>query len=134
MECIPVNSFLSVLFCICMFGKLFASEISSSSVNNFQNSIRSIRDDVMGASKFQNHINNVVNLERIPLDGNKIVLEVAKGLSRTFKDRQVVLKKLCDAVTKSLADNKLKDVRKCCNMSGGINSYDSRFHTIVSIA
>nr|CAB3227392.1 VWFA and cache domain-containing protein 1-like [Phallusia mammillata] len=127
-----LRSYCLVLICMYMFGKLFALEISTSSVQNFRNAIRSIRDEVMGASTFQTHINDVVNLERVQLDGKKITLQVAQGLSSTFMERQEALNRLSNAVKVSLSQPEgMKPIRKCCKLSDDQSRYDSRFHTVM---
>jgi len=108
--------------------------LSSSSVHKFKGAIKIVRDDVLGVTEFQNHVNSVVKLERVSVDGARFSSEVARSLSLKFKDRLDAVASLRQSVAESFSPPSNFGVwENCCSIANKFSNkdYDARFHALV---
>uniref|UniRef100_H2ZN00 Uncharacterized protein n=1 Tax=Ciona savignyi TaxID=51511 RepID=H2ZN00_CIOSA len=104
-----------LLFYISFFG-VRCWKLSSDNTETISQSIKSIRDEVLGVSKFQALIKDVAKLESISFDSQATAVKVARSISAKFKNRATAVLRLQKEVADGFTAQKWSQWQKCCKI------------------
>nr|XP_026692576.1 VWFA and cache domain-containing protein 1-like [Ciona intestinalis] len=91
-------------------------ELSFDSTEHIRQSIKHIRDDVLGVSTFQQHISDSANFQTVSLDSRTIVTDVADSISVKFRDRADAVLRLQKEIRAGYVAKSWKLWNKCCEI------------------